>query len=220
MNTPDHLIKQPNFILIGPPGSGKGTFSFFMVQKRNYHQICIGDIIRTHKKKNTDIGKAILANGGFVDDEMAYSIIKNEIDLIVENKTPFIIDGFPRNIPAFEFLIQELKEKDVIASTTFVHFKIDDQVCIDRINNRLVCFKCFDVFNTTTKKPKKEMICDSCDIPLEVREGDAAAATIKRLACYRAYTEPLIEVAKKNFNILTIDANSSIEGCLAQYKNI
>lgn len=214
------LIGQPNFVLIGPPGSGKGTFSFFMINEKGYYQICLGDIIRFHKKNNTEIGKAIAANNGFVDDDMAYKIIRDEIYQCVENKRPFIIDGFPRNIPAFEFLTKVFSENEINSSIIFVHFEIDDQTCIDRICNRIVCFKCTEVFNTTTKKPKNEMICDSCNSPLEAREGDGIEATKKRLAYYREHTEQLVNQAKNFFKILTIDAKSPMENCLAFYKTL
>jgi len=214
------LIGQPNFVLIGPPGCGKGTFSFFMINEKDYHQICLGDIIRFHKKNNTETGKAIAANNGFVDDEMAYKIIRDEIHQCVENKRSFIIDGFPRNIPAFEFLIKVFSEKDINSSIVFVHFKIDDQTCIDRICNRIVCFKCTEVFNTTTKKPKKEMICDSCNAPLETREGEGIDATKKRLAYYREHTEPLVSQVNNSFKVITIDAKSPMGDCLAFYKTI
>lgn len=205
---------------MGPPGSGKGTFSFFMTQEKNYHQICLGDIIRIHKKNNSAIAKELETKGGSVDDDLACRIIGEEVTSCIKNKLPFIIDGFPRTVPALKFLVQLLKEKNLSSHITFVHFIVDDQTCIDRIDKRLVCFGCSQVFNMTTKKPRQEMICDSCNSLLEVRDGDAKAVTIKRLASYRNQTEPLLEMVRADFKVITIDSKASIEELLNFYKTL
>jgi adenylate kinase len=212
------ILCQPNFVLIGPPGSGKGTFSFFMIQKKGFKQICLGDIIRMHKKGDTEIGKYIAANNGFVDDELAYRIIGDEVASAVEAKHRFIIDGFPRNVPAYEFLMKLFADKGISSTVTFVHFDIDDQTCINRIDSRLVCFGCSAVFNTSTKVPKEAMICDDCTSPLEVRDGDTVAATIKRLAYYREHTEPLLKSAKNDFKVVTVNAKAPVDDCISTYE--
>lgn len=213
-------ISCPNFVLIGPPGSGKGTFSRFMVEEKGYHQICLGDIVRVHKKNNSEIGKAIAAKNGFVDDELAYKIISDNIAYAVEKELPFIVDGFPRNVPAYDFLVELFAQHAIGKDIVFAYFNIDDQTCIERIDARLVCFNCLAVFNATTKKPKEAMKCDDCGHSLEVRDGDTTTATIKRLAYYREHTEPLVELAKKHFQVLTIDAKSPIAYCIELYKKI
>lgn len=212
------VLCQQNFVLIGPPGSGKGIFSFFMTQKKGFKQICLGDIIRMHKKSDTEIGRYIAANNRFVDDELAYRIIRDEVTSALKAQYHFIIDGFPRNVPAYEFLMGLFADKDISSTVTFVHFDIDDQTCINRIDSRLVCFGCSAVFNTSTKVPKQAMICDDCISPLEVRDGDTVAATIKRLAYYREHTEPLLGSAKNDFKVITVNAKAPVADCVSTYE--
>ena len=211
---------QPNFVLMGPPGCGKGTFCFYMTRKKGYYQICLGDIIRFHKKNNTEVGKSIAAKDGFVDDELAFGIIEQEVRGVVKNNRPFIVDGFPRNVPAYTFLTKVFKNLGIESTLTFLHFDIDDKSCIDRIDRRQVCFDCAAVFNSTTRIPKQELTCDNCGGVLEVRDGDNVASTVKRLASYRAHTEPLVETARKEFKVITVDAKSPIKDCLKFYESL
>ncbi len=209
---------KPNFVLMGPPGCGKGTFCFYMTKQKGYHQICLGDIIRYHKKNNTDIGKSIAAKGGFVDDELAFGIIEQEVKDAVKSNRPFIVDGFPRTVPAYEFLNKVFQDLSIESTLTFIYFDIDDASCINRIDKRQVCFDCSAVFNSTTRIPKKELTCDHCGGKLDVRDGDDVAATVKRLAFYRENTEPLVETAKRKFKVIRIDATAPVEDCLKTYE--
>ncbi len=217
------LFGQKNFILIGPPGSGKGTFSSFMKKEHGYYQICPGDILRQHIKNNTELGqkiKPVVAKGNYIDDSIIFKIIDEQVSHCVDNNIPFIIDGFPRNIASLEFLSQLFQTKQINSTITLVHFQIDDQACIERIEQRFVCFKCSNIFNMTTRKPQKNMICDACNTPLEIRLGDTTSNTIKRLAHYRQYIEPLVEQAKNKYTVMTINAEAPLSDCLKIYKKL
>ncbi|MFZ5953857.1 MAG: adenylate kinase family protein [Candidatus Dependentiae bacterium] len=194
-----------NYILIGPPGSGKGTFSSKMTQEFNYKQICPGDILRTHIKNETELGKSIktiVESGDYIDDQIIFKIIDDQVRECIHNNIPFIIDGFPRNIDGFNFLnnlFEQLKIKETIV---YVHFIINDKICIDRISNRLVCFNCYSIYNLKTKIPLNHMVCDNCNHQLEQRLGDNKKNTIKRLSYYRTKIEPLIDLARMQFKII------------------
>jgi len=165
-----------NYVLIGPPGSGKGTFSTKLIEQKNYKQICPGDILRTHIKKETELGQSIrviVQNGDYIDDTIIYQIIEQQVREYVERNIPFIIDGFPRHKDGYDFLIKLFKELNIESTIVFIHFIIDDFICIQRISNRLVCFNCSSIYNLNTKLPLKEMVCDKCESTLE-----------KRLNCY------------------------------------
>lgn len=217
------LCGQTNFILIGPPGSGKGTFSSFMKNNYGYYQICPGDILRQHIKNNTELGqkiKPIVERGDYIDDTVVFRIIDEQVSYCVDNSIPFIIDGFPRSLSSFEFLLQLFKTKKINTTITLVHFRIDDEVCIERIDQRLVCFSCSRVFNMTTRKPQLDMMCDGCSALLEIRLGDTISNTIKRLAYYRDNIEPLVELAKDEYAVIVVDAQASLTDCLEVYKNL
>jgi adenylate kinase len=217
------IVGQENFVLIGPPGGGKGTFSSYMTKQHNYRQICPGDILREHIKNNTELGKVIkpiLERGDDIDCTVVYKIIDSEVTSCLERKIPFIIDGFPRNAHTFEFLKKFLKEKSASSLITFIHFKIDNQTCLERINNRLVCTYCGSIFNKTTNKPKKEALCDCCNKELQIRIGDETEITVKRLNAYRKNIEPLTEFAKKDFKLYTIDAHTPLVDCIKMYESL
>lgn len=213
-----------NFVLIGAPGSGKGTFSSFMIQNYGYHQICPGDILRSHIKERTELGKEIapiVQRGDYIDDAIVLNIIEQQIDLCLEQKKPFIIDGFPRSETSFNQLQNIFNKKRLNNSINFIHLQIDDQTCIERIDSRLVCLKCASVFNKTTKQPLENMVCDNCKTKLEIRLGDNTENTKKRLNYYRANIEPLAEYAKKSgFTIYTFDTKLPTPELLCMYQSL
>jgi adenylate kinase len=220
---PFSLAASPNFILIGPPGCGKGTFSSFMVQQHGYQQICPGDIIRTHIKNNTELGKIIkpiVENGDYIDDAITFEIMKAEIVSCCQQHKSFILDGFPRNQAGLDFLIQLFEQKSISSTVRIVHFMISDQICLERIRTRMVCFNCYHVFNKQTNPPKITMICDHCNAPLEFRLGDNEKITLKRLAYYRETIEPLVHQAQNFFPVITIDSSKSLEDCKEFYKTL
>jgi len=218
---PSLAIGRPNFILIGPPGSGKGTFSS-IAKEAGYHHISHGDILRTKIKENTDLGLAIktsLEGGNFINDSVAFEVIEKEVLACLERNQPFIIDGFPRNENRFRLLVELLTTKNLTQNTEWIHFETTDQECLERIEGRFVCSKCFKIFNVKAKQPVLDMVCDDCKEPLGKRVGETIENTKKRLASYRAITEPVIDLAKKQgFVIHEINTTYSLEECLTKYR--
>lgn len=199
------IVGSENYVLIGPPGSGKGTFSTKMIEEKGYRQICPGDILRTHIKEETELGKTIKAtveNGDYIDDVIIYQIIEQQVRECTDNHVPFILDGFPRHENGYRFISALFKQLCIESTVVFMHFVIDDQVCIDRIANRLVCFGCRNVYNAVSRSPLKEMICDKCEGTLEIRLGDTVDNTKKRLLYYRSTIEPLVRLAEEEYRVI------------------
>lgn len=199
-----NLAACENYVLIGPPGSGKGTYCQNL-KSEGYNHICPGDIVRTHIKNKTELGeniKNIVAQGDYVDDSIIFKIIEEHVTNSVNSQAAFIIDGFPRNQEGYKFLYDLLTKLQVKNKTTFIHFIIDDDTCINRIANRLVCFKCYSIYNTKTKLPVEEMICDNCHNRLEQRLGDCEDNTKKRLHYFRKNIECLAGQAKNDYKVL------------------
>ncbi len=203
------FINAEHYVLIGPPGSGKGTFSHKLVREQDYCQICPGDIVRTHIKNETELGKVIkpiVESGDYINDGIIYKIIEAQITECVKNKISFILDGFPRHENGYLFIKDLFKRLNIEAEITFVHFLVDDSTCIERISNRVVCFECYNVYNLKTKRPLIEMTCDECYKPLEIRLGDTIQNTKKRLLYFREIIEPIVELAQKDFKVLIIQS--------------
>jgi adenylate kinase len=216
----NQILGYKNFILIGQPGSGKGTLSSYLVEKAGYKHICPGDIIRTHLKNNTELGQKIrpgFERGEYVPDDILFRMIKEPIEECTAKAVPFIIDGFPRNDIGLEFLILLLQTKKIDAQVNFIHFQIDDETCIDRITNRIVCFNCYSIYNLITHKPKHSVICDKCSTRLEVRTGDTNEVVKRRLLHFHNVIEPMISIVKKDFQVIKFESKNNLINCIEFY---
>jgi adenylate kinase len=101
------VLSIQNFVLISAPGSGKGTFSQYLIQKYNYIQICPGDLLRAEIVAQTDFGKKIqpiVEKGEYIDEEVTCQLITKHLIIAIQQNKPFIIDGFPRTKTSLEFL--------------------------------------------------------------------------------------------------------------------
>lgn len=174
-------------VILGPPGSGKGTYASRLTSILKIPHISTGDMVREEIRAQTEIGRRIKKysdRGELVPDEMI-------IDLLVERlKKPdaqrgFILDGFPRTIRQAEAL-ERISEIDVV-----INLNVPDEIIIQRLSNRLVCRKCGAIYNRLTLKPKVDEICDLCGGELYQREDDKPEVIRERLNVYRRSTEPL-----------------------------
>lgn len=218
------IFALPFIVLIGPPGCGKGTFCSFMIQRFGYKQVCIGDLLRTQIRHETELGKVIkpiVEKGEYIDDHIVFAIIGKEIENLLAQKELFIVDGFPRNRAGLDFLDEFLTERGLKKNVIYIHFTIDDQTCIDRINTRFVCPSCLDIYNETSKKPKIGMVCDRCGESLQARLGDTHSNTIKRLAYYRSSIEPLVQASvERGYRVISVNCAQPVRECVALYENL
>jgi len=179
------------FILLGPPGTGKGTQAVALCQKLDLSHFATGDLLRAAIANQTDVGKAakeFMDQGHLVPDQVVIDIISEAI------KTPkaggFILDGFPRTLPQAEALQKVLSENNKLINKV-IFLDTPDEVIVERLASRRSC-KCGAVYNLKSKPPKIADICDSCGLTLYIR-GDDKPETIKvRQERYRQDTKPLI----------------------------
>ena len=193
-------------VILGPPGSGKGTFSSLISEKYNIPHIETGRILREEIAKNTELGKKIeetVKSGKLVSDEIINELIRKRLkERDCENG--FILDGFPRTIKQAEAL-KNMTDIDII-----INLNIPEEVLIDRISGRRTCKKCGAVYNIADihkeidgRKydmppipPKKDGICDKCGGELYQRKDEKPDVVKKRLDTYNAKTKPLIDYYK------------------------
>jgi adenylate kinase len=102
----------------------------------------------------------------------------------------------------------------------FVHFKADDETCIQRVCQRLVCVNCYASFNMVTRRSAQDKVCDECNAVLEVRLGDDVSNVIKRLGNYSRYIEPLLDLVKDEYTVMVIDAEKPLTDCLDMYSSL
>jgi adenylate kinase len=178
-------------ILLGPPGSGKGTQAQRLVHKYGIVQLSTGEMLRAAVAAGTPIGlqaKEIMANGGLVPDEVVVGIIADRIEL-PDAKNGFILDGFPRTVPQAAAL-DELLKKRHLKLDAVIELRVNESALLDRVERR-----------AEETRARGE----------EVRLDDTPEVLTKRLAQYRSLTEPLIHYYSERRKLLTVDGMMTIE---------
>jgi len=180
-------------VLLGPPGSGKGTYASRLTVILGIPHISTGDIVRDEIKAQTELGKTIREysdKGELVPDEIILKLLAKKLRK-PDSKRGFILDGFPRTTKQAEVL-DKISKIDLI-----INLNVPDEIIIKRLSNRIVCRRCGTIYNKLTLKPKRDNICDECGGELYQRRDDKPEVVQERLNVYRKKTEPLIEYYTK-----------------------
>jgi adenylate kinase len=178
-------------ILLGPPGSGKGTQAQRLVHKHGIIQLSTGEMLRAAVAAQTPVGiqaQSVMASGGLVPDEMVVGIISDRLDQ-PDAARGFILDGFPRTVPQAAALDELLKKKHIKLDAV-VELRVNESALLQRVETRVA-----------EMRARGE----------EVRIDDTPEVLTKRLAQYRALTEPLIHYYSERRKLLTVDGMMTIE---------
>lgn len=207
------FIHSNHFVLISAPGSGKGTFSQYMIQNHGYIQICPGDLFRKEILQQTDFGKQIqpiVESGQYVDEEIVCNLMKQYIeDALYQNKN-FILDGFPRSEIALNFLLHLFEKLQINTDVTFIQFCAQDNICIQRILGRMVCDTCQKVYHKDFFEIN-QFCCVDCGVNLSVIKADQEKIALERLVHFHEIVEPLLSNVQNNYNVITINSNQSVK---------
>jgi adenylate kinase len=206
-------------VLLGAPGSGKGTQSQRLVERFGIPQISTGDLLRSAVQRGTEYGlraKAAMDAGQLVVDEIVLGIIADRL-AEPDARAGFILDGFPRNQAQAEALGSMLKSMGRPLDAV-VLFEVDNAELVRRISGRRTCGSCGRVFNVYTAPPGSPPRCDRCDDRPELvqRPDDNAATVTRRLEVYAAQTHPLVEHYRRQGLLHTINAARAAEAVTAQ----
>ena len=186
-------MSELNLVLLGPPGSGKGTQGERLNEDLRLPYYATGDILRAAVRDGTELGRAaqeFMDRGDLVPDEVIVGVIAERIDSS-EALDGFILDGFPRTTPQAEALDAKLGELDRAVSAVLLIDVSDDEV-VRRLGGRRTCEENGHVFHVEFEPPKQEGVCDVDGSPLIVREDDKPEVIRRRLATYHEKTEPLV----------------------------
>jgi adenylate kinase len=192
-------------VLLGAPGSGKGTQSQLLVKAFCVPQISTGDLLRDAVSKSTELGlkaKAAMDSGKLVDDETVLGMIRERLRL-PDATRGFILDGFPRNLPQAEALQKMLAEMGTPLESV-VLLNLDLGILFKRLTGRRICQECGKVFNVHTAPPpegKHKLI---------QRPDDKEEVIGKRLEVYEAQTKPLIKFYEAAGLLRTVDADADV----------
>eukprot|EP01017_Pseudomicrothorax_dubius_P041745 TRINITY_DN6713_c0_g1_i3.p1 TRINITY_DN6713_c0_g1~~TRINITY_DN6713_c0_g1_i3.p1 ORF type:complete len:246 (+),score=50.29 TRINITY_DN6713_c0_g1_i3:110-847(+) len=199
-------------ILLGPPGSGKGTQGPKLAEELCLCHVSSGDLLRDETSRGTALGvkaKEIMERGDLVPDDLMIDMIKDQFNKPQCNKG-MILDGFPRTIPQVEKLESELNKVGKKIDNV-VLFEIEDELLYERISGRRVHLPSGRSYHVKYNPPKIEGIDDVTGEPLIQRKDDTHATLEKRLKNYHSYTSPLIDYFTRKGNLLRLDARQSAD---------
>ena len=192
--------KSMYIVMLGAPGSGKGTAAKILAKETGLPHISTGDMFREQIKKETELGKlanSYISKGQLVPDEVTINIVKDRLSW-EDAKNGVILDGFPRTIEQARALDDILREQEK-EITLVPELIISDKIIIERILNRATCSnkECGAIYNTKFKPSKVDGICDICGAPLSTRTDDNEETIKNRLEVYRKNSKDLIEYYKE-----------------------
>lgn len=195
-------------VMLGAPGSGKGTAAKILAKKTGLPHISTGDMFREQIKKETELGKlanSYISNGKLVPDEVTIDIVKDRLNW-EDAENGVILDGFPRTEIQAKALDEILKQKGK-EITIVPELVIPDKIIIERILNRATCSnkECGAIYNIKFKPPKVEGICDICGSKLVTRTDDNEETIKNRLEVYRKNSKDLIGFYKEKGVLKTIE---------------
>lgn len=198
-------------VLLGAPGSGKGTQAELITRHFGVPVTSPGAILRREKELGTDFGRQtaeVTQHGGLVPDEIIVKLIEDWVRL--HGSHGFIFDGFPRTIPQAESLTRILDDHHTPLDLA-VWLDVNEQTVHNRISSRLQCRSCGFTTSVSSATFAERPVCPYCDGPLERRTDDDVSILKKRLEEFNSKTQPLGAYYEKNGLLHKIDGNRDRE---------
>jgi adenylate kinase len=196
-----------NLIILGPPGSGKGTLAKLLSAEMGVPHISTGDILREEIHQGSLLGKIakpFMETGKLVPDEVMLNIMDNRINQ-PDCRKGFILDGFPRDLVQAERLDQMLssaKRKIDFA----LRFVVSEECVLKRLGGRRICSSCGADYNLYSKLPRRKGVCDLCGGELYQREDDKENVVLSRFKVYREKTLPIEEYYNHQGKLIRINS--------------
>ena len=211
-----------NIILLGPPGAGKGTQAERLVAERGMVQLSTGDMLREARLADTPLGRQVaevMDSGALVSDEIVSALIDAKLGTLGEAQGA-IFDGYPRTLAQAQALDSILAAHGRRLHTV-IELAVDEDALVARITGRFSCTNCGAPYHDVFKRPKVEGICDVCGSQDFKRRPDDNEQTVRRrMAEYRAKTEPILPYYAERGLVRQVDGMASVEAVAAQIDEI
>ena len=181
-------------VLLGAPGSGKGTLAADLKNIYDIPHISTGDIFRRNISNKTELGlkaDAYISKGQLVPDDITINMVADRLSE-PDCSEGFLLDGFPRTIPQADAL-NDIMKKLGRSLTAVIDVTISDELVLKRLTNRRVCSNCGLSYNLISMPPKQDGICDKCSCKIIQRKDDSEDTIKKRLETYHKQTQPLVD---------------------------
>ena len=185
-----------DLILMGPPGSGKGTQARRMVDEFGYVQLATGDLFRAHLSQGTELGRlaqTYMSKGQYVPDDVTVKMVRERL-ADIPRKTRIVFDGFPRTVTQAEALDRLLKECGRSLAAVLLLDVPRDELLV-RLGARATCSRCQTVYSLAIRPPKAPGVCDRCGGPVSAtaRSDESPEVVKERLEIYDSETHPVID---------------------------
>lgn len=195
-------------VLLGAPGSGKGTQAKILQDHFKVQWLSLGDMLRDEVKKDSVLGrqiKSIMEKGELVSDAVVSQVIEEHID-----PEGFILDGFPRTI-AQAGILDTILEKKGSAIDHVIYFDVSEETVLTRLSGRRICPKCGANYHVKNIPPRQEGICDVCGSELIVRKDDTPEVIRRRWEVFMKESKPLMDYYKEKGILMSCDANGNAQ---------
>ena len=208
-------------VLLGPPGSGKGTQARHISSVLRVPSISTGDLLRAAVAEQTPLGRRVtryMREGSLVPDDLVFEILSERLSGD-DCRQGFLLDGYPRTVSQAETLDAYLRERSLTLNAV-IDLVVADAVILERMSGRRVCPSCGRVYHVIAQPPRREGVCDDCGTVLVRREDDEPDTVRHRLNVYHAQTEPLIEYYRDSGLLLEVDGEGSPESVQASIDRV
>lgn len=216
--TKARLEKSMNLLIMGAPGSGKGTFSSRLKSTHDLNHISTGDIFRKNIKENTPLGqeaKSYMDKGLLVPDELVNKMVLDTLKNLPEDSKGYLLDGYPRTLDQAK-AFDEMTKGTAQEVETVLYMDVPHEILNKRILGRRTCPKCGEIYNIYFKPTKEENVCDNCGSELSYRADDNEESLAVRLGEYERATRPVIEYYQDQDKVALINANQGFDEIWAE----
>lgn len=192
-------------LLLGAPGSGKGTLSEYLI-KKDFNHVSTGNIFRRVIDLNlehSDELKSCITKGLLVPDDLTNAIVKNHLEELNKKNLSIVLDGYPRTIEQAKFL------DTIFSLDKVIYLNVDSTILEKRLTGRRTCPECKKIYNIYFSPSKIENICDNDGKTLVMRSDDKEEVIKERMVTYNSLTFPLIEYYKNQNKLVELTINSN-----------
>ncbi len=208
-------------VLLGPPGSGKGTQASTLEKRRGIPHIASGDLLRANVRDRTALGakaKPYMDRGNLVPDELILDMMAERLSQPDAQKG-YVLDGFPRTVKQAEALEERLaalgQELDAV-----IYLEVPEAEILRRLGGRRTCPRCNAIYHIDTMPPKQEGICDKCGAELVQRDDEKPDVIQKRLEVYSAQTQPLLDYYQERGLLQEINGTIGVDNVIREIEAI